>query len=129
MAEISDRTANRRRRGPGQPFPRGVSGNPGGRPKALADVQELARTYTPAAIKALGDALSSPRERVAAATALLDRAWGKPTAHIAGDDSAGPLRYEFVWADAVTTEPTHAAIDGAEAAADFIVASDGESTH
>ena len=29
---------------------------------------------------------------VAAATALLDRAWGKPTQPIAGDDEAGPVR-------------------------------------
>jgi hypothetical protein len=53
-------------------------------------MQELARTYTPAAIKALGDALNSPRERVAAAAVLLDRAWGKPLQSVAvsGDTDA-----------------------------------------
>ena len=34
----------------------------------------------------------SEAARVAAATALLDRAWGKPTQPIAGDDEAGPVR-------------------------------------
>ena len=86
-------------------FKPGQSGNPGGRPRAIVDVQELARTYTPAAIKALGNALNSPRERVAAAQALLDRAWGKPTQPLAGDSSTGPVRYEFVWGDATTAPP------------------------
>ena len=34
----------------------------------------------------------SEAARVAAATALLDRGWGKPTQPIAGDDEAGPMR-------------------------------------
>ena len=80
-------------------FVSGHSGNPGGRPKAALDVQELARAATPAAIKALVDALSSPRERVSAAVALLDRALGKPTQPLAGDNAAGPLLIDFKWAD------------------------------
>lgn len=56
----------------------GKSGNPGGRPKALRDVEELARQHTPSAIQALAEALGDPDKRVAAAVALLDRAWGKP---------------------------------------------------
>ncbi len=35
-------------------FQKGQSGNPGGRPKVMADVQELAREHTPAAINTLG---------------------------------------------------------------------------
>lgn len=62
----------------GRPFKAGVSGNPGGRPKAAFDAQALAREHTPAAIAALVKALANPRERVPAAVALLDRAWGKP---------------------------------------------------
>jgi hypothetical protein len=42
----------------------------------------MARAHTPAAIQALADALASPRERVAAATVLLDRGWGKPRQQI-----------------------------------------------
>jgi hypothetical protein len=62
----------------GRPFERGRSGNPGGRPKAVVDVQALAREHTTAAIQTLVAALKDPRHKVAAATALLDRGWGKP---------------------------------------------------
>jgi hypothetical protein len=36
--------------GKGRPFQKGISGNPGGRPKVLGDVQELARQKSPGAI-------------------------------------------------------------------------------
>src|ERR1044072_833408 len=69
--------------GKGRPFPKGVSGNPGGRPKVLGDVQELARQKSPEAITTLAnimhDEKAPPAARVAAANALLDRGYGKPT--------------------------------------------------
>src|SRR5690349_17435827 len=68
--------------GKGSPFPKGVSGNPGGRPKVLSDVQELARQKSPEAITTLAimhDEKAPPAARVAAANALLDRGYGKPT--------------------------------------------------
>ena len=37
----------------GRPFSKGLSGNPGGRPKVLGDVQELAREKSPEAIETL----------------------------------------------------------------------------
>lgn len=61
-------------------FKPGVSGNPGGRPKSIAEVQELARQHTPAAINELAriaSAGTSEAARVAACNTLLDRAWGK----------------------------------------------------
>ena len=61
---------------------KGQSGNPGGRPKALGDIREIARQHTDAAIKVLinvmGDAEAAASARVGAATALLDRGWGRP---------------------------------------------------
>jgi hypothetical protein len=73
--------------GRGRPFSKGVSGNPGGRPKVLGDVQELARQKSPDAINTLVEIMNHekapPAARVAAANALLDRGYGKPTQPIA----------------------------------------------
>ena len=63
-------------------FVKGKSGNPGGRPKGWQDVQAAARAHTPAAIKTLVDALTDEKLCVQAATALLDRGWGRPTQHV-----------------------------------------------
>lgn len=54
----------------------GQSGNPEGRKPGLAAV--LARHHTDKAIETLVRALDSPKERVPAAIALLDRGWGRP---------------------------------------------------
>src|SRR5215510_16343942 len=68
--------------GKGRPFQKGVSGNPGGRPKVLGDVQELARQQSPEAINTLAAIMQNdkapPAARVAAANSLLDRGYGKP---------------------------------------------------
>src|SRR5262245_8168200 len=70
----------------GKPFQKGQSGNPGGRPKEIAEVKELARQHMPAAIEALvsimNNSKASDAARVSAATALLDRGYGKPQQHI-----------------------------------------------
>lgn len=66
----------------GRPWPKGVSGNPGGRPREVGHVRELARQHTEEAIQALVAVMRDPdqpgRARVAAAEALLDRGWGRP---------------------------------------------------
>jgi hypothetical protein len=79
----------------GRPFRKGVSGNPGGRSKALRAVETAAKAHTDAAIETLAeicaDRTAPPSARVSAAAALLDRGWGKPTQPIAGDENRPPI--------------------------------------
>ena len=59
----------------------GESGNPGGRPKVVAEVQALARKHTADAISTLAkimrDTKAPPAARVSAASVILDRGYGK----------------------------------------------------
>jgi hypothetical protein len=74
----------------GRPFKKGESGNPGGRPKVVAEVKELARTHTTEAIQTLvsimKDHTCAPAARVSAANALLDRGYGKAPQHVTGEN-------------------------------------------
>jgi hypothetical protein len=51
--------------------------------KAATDIRSLARTHTESALKVLAGIMNQheapPAARVSAATALLDRGWGKPS--------------------------------------------------
>jgi hypothetical protein len=64
-----------------RPFQPGQSGNPGGRPRAVAEVVELARAHTVTAMQTLVEIATNKKAsspaRVAAADAILDRGWGK----------------------------------------------------
>jgi hypothetical protein len=63
-------------------FVKGVSGNPGGRPGGIAEIRDIAKEHTPAAIECLVRIMNaqnaSQGAQVQAAIALLDRGWGKP---------------------------------------------------
>ena len=76
----------------GKPFKKGQSGNPGGRPKVIAEVRELAKEHTVEAIQTLVSIMTNPKfapaARVSAANALLDRGYGRPAQHITGDIAA-----------------------------------------
>lgn len=66
-------------------FKKGQSGNPGGRPRAIASLQLAARQHMTMALKTLAEiAKKGEKEasRVAAATALLDRGFGRPIVSI-----------------------------------------------
>lgn len=75
-------------------FEPGKSGNPGGRPKEDAEVKELARAHSKAAVAKLAALMDcgSPRTEVAAAQAILDRAYGKPAQTVGGDPD-NPLQH------------------------------------
>lgn len=93
-------------------FEKGRSGNPGGRPKIPEEVKDAARAHTMDAIRTLAEVCRgkkmSPAARVSAATALLDRGWGKPvqTSEISGP-GGGPVGVASVPLEALTDEQRH----------------------
>ena len=73
----------------GRQFKKGESGNPGGRPKVIAELRELARAHAPDAIKELARlAIKAKSEtaRVAAIRELLDRGYGKVQQMVENED-------------------------------------------
>lgn len=66
---------------------KGKSGNPGGRPREHAEIKALAQVHGKDAIAVLVALLKSKdeRSRLAAAQAILDRGYGKPSQPIGGD--------------------------------------------
>lgn len=72
------------------PFAKGKSGNPGGKNKVPRAISDLAKAHSRESIERLAFWLASDNAKasVAAAIALLDRAWGKPSQQI--DHGAAP---------------------------------------
>jgi hypothetical protein len=88
----------------GRQFKKGESGNPGGRPKVIAELRELARAHTPDAIKELARLAvkaKSETARIAAIRELLDRGYGKAQQIVENEDdlsnkTADELRTEVL---------------------------------
>ncbi len=99
-------------------FQKGRSGNPGGRPKAVKDVEEAAREHTPLAMRTLAEICAEARApaaaRVAAASTLLDRAWGKPIARNLNATVADPRQMSDAELIAIIAECRPAPAEAAE---------------
>lgn len=85
---MSDEAVSERPVSPHRTWYQGMpSPNPGGRPKQVAHLQELAREHTPAAlakiVALMNDEKTSRLTQLACARELLDRAYGKPMQSIA----------------------------------------------
>lgn len=68
--------------------------------KAPTEIRSLARAHTDSAIKTLAGIMNEPEAphaaRVSAATALLDRGWGKPAQAHAGPDGEGAVEMHHI---------------------------------
>lgn len=85
VAEISKKLPR------GKPFKKGLSGNPGGRPKRKAeevDLIEACKQKTPEALDVIETLMhegSNERVRLAAAAFIIERGWGKATKRVEHD--------------------------------------------
>jgi hypothetical protein len=80
-------------------FPKGTSGNPGGRPKDEANVRELAKELSAEAVERLASWMRSenPKASVSACNAILDRAFGRPAQSLTNADGTGPAELIIRW--------------------------------
>ena len=95
---------------------RGQSGNPGGRPKDLVHVKELAREYTEKAVMTLAEIMGNTQEpasaRARAAEVLLNRAWGTPESTANVNVTGEPTTEQLI--QIILGDPELAAIIGAK---------------
>jgi hypothetical protein len=78
----------------GKPFPKGVSGNPGGRPKETPEMKQMKEVARKRSIEAIeiaveimNDEKAKATDRLKAVDIILDRAWGRPTTAVEPEES------------------------------------------
>jgi hypothetical protein len=104
VSELERRTVPVVRRDGHGKFLAGASGNPGGRPKQVRAVVELARTYTEEAVGTLReialDRQAQAMARVRACEALLQRGWGVPMPETSIDalleEDGQPITFQLI---------------------------------
>ena len=90
-------------------FQPGVSGNPGGRPKGLRELETACRAYSSEAVQVLVDLMrnsKADRIRLVAASELLSRGFGKPRTPVETSTAFGDT---FIAALQLADAPRHAA--------------------
>jgi hypothetical protein len=105
MSQNRSETDKPKRAAPKTAFKKGVSGNPGGRPKRTVEELDLiaaCKDRTPAALAVIESIMmkgENERNRLAAAQAIIERGHGKPTQPLSGP-GGGPIQTvtEFVLA-------------------------------
>ena len=88
----------------GRPFPKGVSGNPGGLAEWQRQAKALMKENAPAAVKIIVDTMNDPtakhKDRLSAAQYIVDQACGKAVQKIGTDDEGSTAGQTLVltWA-------------------------------
>ena len=85
-------------------FTKGQSGNPGGRPRATAELRNLAQTAGLDAFRRVVELTrhEDPKIALEAVKIVLDRGFGRPAQPVDGDGQGGPIvqKIELVIVDA-----------------------------
>ena len=90
-------------------FTKGQSGNPGGRPRATAELRDLAQTAGLDAFRRVVELTrhEDPKIALEAVKIVLDRGYGRPAQPVDGDGQGGPIvqKIELVIVDAEGDRP------------------------
>ncbi|WP_082725138.1 DUF5681 domain-containing protein [Burkholderia sp. NRF60-BP8] len=102
MSKNRQETDKPKRPAPKTAFKKGVSGNPGGRPKRTAEELDLiaaCKDRTPAALAVIESIMmegENERNRLAAAQAIIDRGYGKAPEKVEHTGKGGgPIQHTF----------------------------------